>query len=137
MWCENAAAACITTSATSTQNSSSCASLDSSARPSFGADSFGMSTSPYQWNGRRPLAESYSQPDSGIASSSAYSRKWVIDAIRSCQVGVPATGFGVPAYSRQAMRTSTSASTVMPVDLCIVYTQKRSEEHTSELQSLM
>src|SRR3546814_3672838 len=69
------------------------------------------------------------------------------------------------------MRTSTSASTVMPVDLCIVYTQKyfgvfgnspmvrptmaststsstisqcsswltgpRSEEHTSELQSLM
>ena len=87
---------------------------------SFGAVNLGTSNRPNQRNGRRPLAESYNQPDSGMARISAYSNQWVTVAMRSCQVGVPATGLGAPAYSRQPMRTSTSASTVRPIDLCAV-----------------
>jgi len=80
----------------------------------------GTSTRPNQRNGRRPLAESYSQPDSGMANISTYSSTWVALAMRSCQLGTPGTGFGAPAYRRQPRRNSTSASTVMPIDLCAV-----------------
>ena len=79
-----------------------------------------MVNRPNQRNGRRPLAESYSQPDSGIASASAYSAQCVADAIARCKRGVPATGGTAPAYSRQTSRSSISASTLMPSDLCAV-----------------
>ncbi|MNU97379.1 hypothetical protein D3C71_874510 [compost metagenome] len=88
--------------------------------PGSGALSLGTSTRPNQRNGRSPLAESYSQPDSGRANISTYSSQWVAEAMRSCQVGVPGTGCGAPAYRRQASRAATSASTVMPTDLCRV-----------------
>src|SRR5690606_6485120 len=84
----------------------------------------GMVNSPKQRTGLRPLAESKSQPDSGIASASAYSNQCVAEATVACQRGVPATGGTPPAYRRQPSRSSISASTVMPSDLCAVYTQK-------------
>ena len=79
-----------------------------------------MSNKPNQRNGRRPLAESYSQPETGMIRISAYSSQWVTLAMRSCQVGVPGTASGLPAYRRQANRANTRTSTVMPVDLCAV-----------------
>src|SRR5690606_34243638 len=123
-WCQKAAPACSTTSATSSRNSSSWVATARSASHSFGATSLGTSNSPNQRNGRRPLAESYSQPDSGIATASAYSAQCVAEAIACCQRGVPATGGTPPAYSRHASRSSISTSTLTPSDLCAVYTQK-------------
>ena len=55
-----------------------------------------------------------------MARVSAYSNQWVTLAMRSCQVGVPGTGCGAPAYRRQPMRANTRNNTVMPIDLCAV-----------------
>lgn len=64
---------------------------------SSGGLSLGTLNRPNQRNGRRPLVESYNQPDSGMAKIMAYSSQWVNPAMRSCQRGVPATGGGAPA----------------------------------------
>src|SRR5690606_12327559 len=122
-WCQVAAAPCARTRIARTQNRFSCRSCMRLARPSSGATSLGTTTWPNQRNGRRPLAESMSQPDSGIASTSAYSSQWVTPAAMRCGRDVPGTGAGAPAYARQPRRNSISASTNRPTDLCRSYTQ--------------
>ena len=54
----------------------------------------------------------------GIANNKAYSARWVSEAMRSCQRGVPGIGSGAPACRRQVMRIATRVRMVMPIDLC-------------------
>ncbi|MNM70999.1 hypothetical protein D3C81_826460 [compost metagenome] len=55
-----------------------------------------------------------------MANIITYSSQCVAEAMRSCQPGVPGTASGAPAYRRHNRRATTSTSTVMPMDLCIV-----------------
>src|SRR5439155_8537055 len=67
-----------------------------------------------------PVAELYSQPDTGIASSSVYNSTCTASAARRCHSGI-ATGGGAGKTPRQPSRAQVRRNTVMPIHLCQAY----------------
>ena len=65
-----------------------------------------------------PVAELYSQPETGIAIISTYIRTCTANAARACQAGIAAGRGGAGLRMRHASRAAATRKTVMPIHLC-------------------
>src|SRR5690348_9851872 len=121
-WCHSAAAAWITTTATSTQNNTTCVrnanAFSTGSRPRV---RLGTWKSPNHSSGKF-AAELNSQPENGSARIKTYRRKCDSRAAARCHAGI-GTSRGARWVSRHASLSSTSASTVRPMDLCSANTR--------------